>query len=55
MYALRYTPALQSLLPDGWERWAERTVELLQDFSSLSPAVAKDAEIAGILFSTTPS
>lgn len=53
MYAFRYnhTTALQKLLPDGWEQWSRRALQILQDFSSMSPAVAKDAEIASTLYS----
>ncbi|KIW74780.1 hypothetical protein Z517_11550 [Fonsecaea pedrosoi CBS 271.37] len=55
MYAFRHTPALQGFLPEGWERWSERILQALQDLAGLSPAVAKDAEIASILYSTVPS
>jgi len=41
---------LRDLLPEGWERWTIFAVRLLQDFSSMSPSVARDAEIAAALF-----
>ncbi|KPI39966.1 uncharacterized protein AB675_11508 [Cyphellophora attinorum] len=53
MYAFRYNPqpALQQLLPTGWEHWAHRGLQVLRDYSDMSPAIAKDYEIASTLFS----
>lgn len=52
MYVFRHNPSqvLQNLLPEGWEPWSRRGLQILQDLSNLSPAVAKDAEIASTLY-----
>ena len=49
IYCFKMDPLLADVLPLGYETWVCLALDILNECTPLSPTIARDAKVAGIL------